>query len=183
MQPSKRQAPLQRQRMQGLIIDSGSDSIFLSPCPQHVHNMCKHPRASGGEYLVARTCPPSRQKMQLPHREAVRQGGLSSTQVDLRPYQLLLTSLDKPTRSALWALHDIIQHCQLMHIPQIHLPPDYSVISTDAYFVLGDRIVRPGDEDLPDTIPDVRILENGWGAICFLHGNPIKSRGVPPVLH
>ena len=43
MKPSKRQPPLRRQRMQGVIIESDYDTIVLSPCPQRAGKVGRAP--------------------------------------------------------------------------------------------------------------------------------------------
>ena len=84
------------------------------------------------------------------------------------------SSIDKPTRAALWSLLDIIRHYKPMRIPRTPYAACYSVIHTDAYFKLGQSRLRPGDNERPETFPDVRRLENGWGAVCFINGDPYK---------
>ena len=80
--------------------------------------------------------------------------------------------LDKPTRSSLMALRDIILHCQPMTIPRNPTCHSFSVIYTDAYFKLKGTVYRPGDENLPQwdsrQTPDI---ENGWAALCFHQGD------------
>ncbi|CAE7250058.1 unnamed protein product, partial [Symbiodinium sp. CCMP2456] len=81
-------------------------------------------------------------------------------------------NIDKPTRSSLLALKDIISHRQPMTIPRNPVSCGYSVIDTDAYFKLGGQVYRPGDEDLPNWNSEkTKDIENGWAAVCFRQGD------------
>ena len=137
-------------------------------CPQHAQT---DSITSGRECLVIRTRPLSRWEMQLPYRETIRQGRQSSAQGDLcsctHCSSLHPWTNQRDRHCELCMTY--IQHCQLMHVPRMNFPSDYAVIYTDAYFVSRNRMTRPRDQVSPT---DVRTLENGWGAVCFLHGNP-----------
>ena len=79
--------------------------------------------------------------------------------------------LDKPTRSSLLALRDIISHCKPMTITRNPTSVSYSVIYTDAYFKLQGQVYRPGDENLPQwDSRQTKDIENGWAALCFHQG-------------
>ena len=85
------------------------------------------------------------------------------------------SSIDKPTRAALWSLFDIFRHCRPLRNPRRPHITCYSVIYTDAYFRLLQLRLRPGDNEFPERFPDVQHLENGLGAICFINGDPHKA--------
>ena len=86
-----------------------------------------------------------------------------------------MNNLDKPTRSSLLALRDIIVHCKPMTIPGNPVADTYGVIYTDAYFKLGEKIYRPGDDDLPNWDSNAtKDIENGWAAVCFHQGDVHK---------
>ena len=55
-----------------------------------------------------------------------------------------------------------------MTIPRNPVAHTYSVIYTDAYFKLGQKIYRPGRDDLPSCDSNsTKDIENGWAAVCF----------------
>ena len=74
--------------------------------------------------------------------------------------------LDKPTRSSLMALRDIILHCQPMTIPRNPTCRSFSVIYTDAYFKLKGTVYRPGDENLPQWTLDRHRTSRTVGPPC-----------------
>ena len=58
--------------------------------------------------------------------------------------------------------------CKSMTIPRNPVAHTYSVIYTDAYFKLGQKIYRPGRDDLPSCDSNsTKDIENGWAAVCF----------------
>ena len=87
-----------------------------------------------------------------------------------------ITQLDKPTRSALCALLNIIQHCKPVRVPLQIQHRHFAVIYTDAYYMAGDVKLKPGD-DVPDgwCPHDFSNVENGWGAVIFPPGTSDRA--------
>ena len=154
MKPSKRQPPLPRQRMQGVIIESDHDTIVLSPCPQRADNMCKQILKH-----IEDDCLTSDHACRLDGKCNFLTGRLFG-KVGCAPLKAIYarthcshSSIDKPTRAARWSLLDIIRHCKPMRIPRTPYAACYSEIYTDAYFKMlqtwtikastrGQRIAR-----------------------------------------
>ncbi|CAE7242575.1 unnamed protein product, partial [Symbiodinium sp. KB8] len=147
MKPSKRQPPETQHRIQGVLISSDTENLVLTPCPARVRAMTQQIE----KHLDTNNLTP----------EAIYARANSFSH-----------QLDKPTRSSLMALRDIILHCQPMTIPRNPTFHSFSVIYTDAYFKLKGTVYRPGDENLPQwdarQTPDI---ENGWAALCFHQGD------------
>ena len=177
MKPSKRQPPLPRQRMQGVIIESDRDRIILSPCPQRADNMCKQIMKH-----IEEDCLTSDHARRLAGK-CIFLTGRFFGKVGRAPLKAIYarthcshSSIDKPTWVALWSLLDIIRHCRPMRIFRRPYTACFSVIYTDAYLKLGQSRLRPGDNELPETLPDVRHLENGLGAIASLTKTLTRQR-------
>ena len=82
-----------------------------------------------------------------------------------------IAHLDKHTRSALYALLNIIQHCKPMRLPLQIQHRHFTIIYTDAYYLAGDLKLRPGDSIPEGWQPhDVTEVETGWGAVIFPPG-------------
>ena len=165
MKPSKRQPPERQQRIQGVLISSDTDNLILAPCPKMVQHMCRQI----SEHLKSNTLSPEEARKMASKCNFLT--GRLFGKVGRAPLKALYArscQLDKPTRSSLLALRDIILHCRPMTIPRIPCAPRYSVIYTDAYFKLGEQVYRPGDEDIPKwESRDTTNIENGWAAVCF----------------
>ena len=136
------------------------DNLILTPCPQRVDNM-RHQISRHVE--TDRLSPEDDGQVQHPERKTRRCNILSGRlvgKVGRAPRKALYAranssthQLEEPTR----ALRGIIRHCRPLTIPR-----------TDAYFELGRRIYRPGDDDLPSWNSDDTVdIENGWAAVCF----------------
>ena len=81
------------------------------------------------------------------------------------------TSLDKPTRAALYALMDTISHCTPTKIPRDPQVRQFAVIYTDAYYTANQQQLRPSDP-IPEAWrpQDYGTVDNGFGAVIFLPG-------------
>ena len=173
MKRSKRQPPERQQRIQGVLISSDSDNLILTPCPNRVQHMCRQI----SERLMSNSLLPEEARKMAGKCNFLT--GRLFGKVGRAPLKALYAransnfcQLDKPTRSSLLALRDIILHCRPMTIPRTPCAFRYSVIYTDAYFKLGGKVYRPGDEDIATRDSrNTTDVENGWAAVCFHQGD------------
>ena len=173
MKPSKRQPPETQHRIQGVLISSDTENLVLTPCPARVRAMTQQIE----KHLDTNNLTPEEARKMA--RKCNFLTGRLFGKVGRAPLKAIYAransfshQLDKPTRSSLMALRDIILHCQPMTIPRDPTFHSFSVIYTDAYFKLKGTVYRPGDENLPQwdsrQTPDI---ENGWAALCFHQGD------------
>ena len=86
------------------------------------------------------------------------------------------TSLDKPTRAALYALMDIISHCRPMRIPREPQVRHFPIIYTDAYYTADRQRLRPSDPIPEGWQPqDYATVDNGFGAVIFPSGESDRA--------
>ena len=173
MKPSKRQPPEAQHRIQGVLISSDTENLVLTPCPARVRAMTQQIE----KHLETNNLTPEEARKMagkcnfLTGRLFGKVGRAALKAIYARANSFS-HQLDKPTRSSLLALRDIILHCQPMTIPRNPTFRSFSVIYTDAYFKLKGTVYRPGDENLPQwdsrQTPDI---ENGWAALCFHQGD------------
>ena len=173
MKPSKRQPPETQHRIQGVLISSDTENLILTPCPARVRAMTQQIE----KHLDTNNLTPEEARKMAGKCNFLT--GRLFGKVGRAPLKAIYAransfshQLDKPTRSSLMALRDIIIHCQPMTIPRNPTFHSFSVIYTDAYFKLKGTVYRPGDENLPQwdarQTPDI---ENGWAALCFHQGD------------
>ena len=173
MKPSKRQPPEKQHRIQGVLISSDTENLILTPCPARVRAMTQQIE----KHLDTNVLTPEEARKMAGKCNFLT--GRLFGKVGRAPLKAIYAransfshQLDKPTRSSLMALRDIILHCQPMTIPRNPTCRSFSVIYTDAYFQLKGTVYRPGDENLPQwdsqQTPDI---ENGWAALCFHQGD------------
>ena len=173
MKPSKRQPPQRQHRIQGVLISSDDTNLILTPCPDRARNMCQQ---IDKHLATDRLAPEEARKMAgkcnfLTGRLFGKVGRAPLKAIYARANSNTY-HIDKPTKSALLAIKDIITHCQPMTIPRNPVARGYSVIYTDAYFKLGNQVYRPGDENLPNWSSEkTKNIENGWAAVCFRQGD------------
>ena len=86
------------------------------------------------------------------------------------------TSLDKPTKAALYALLDIISHCRPMRIPREPRARHFPIIYTDAYYTADQQRLRPNDPIPEGWQPqDYATVDNGFGAVIFPPGESDRA--------
>ncbi|CAE7242237.1 unnamed protein product [Symbiodinium pilosum] len=177
MKTSKRQPPASSHKIQGVIISTDTNHITLTPCPQRVERMCTDITAC----LQSNTLEPD-QARRMAGKCSFLTGRLFG-KVGRAPLKAIysrahsnISHLDKPTRSALHALLDIIRHCRPMRIPLQIQHRHFTIIYTDAYYIAGGTKLRPGDE-VPDgwQPADYTSVENGWGAVIFPPGKTDRA--------
>ena len=135
MKTSKRQPPAPSHKIQGVIISKDNNHITLTPCPQRVERMCSHIIAC----LEQDTLEPDQARRMagkcnfLTGRLFGKVGRAPLKAIYARAHSNI-SHLDKPTKSALYALLDIIQHCKPMRIPLQIQHRHFTIIYTDAYY-------------------------------------------------
>ena len=113
MKTSKRQPPAPSHKIQGVIISTDTNHITLTPCPQRVERMCSDITAS----IQSNTLEPDQARRMagkcnfLTGRLFGKVGRAPLKAIYSRAHSNI-SHLDKPTKSALYALLDIIQHCR-----------------------------------------------------------------------
>ena len=173
MKTSERQPPAPSHKIQGVIISTDTNHITLTPCPQRVERMCSDITAC----LQKNTLEPDQARRMagkcnfLAGRLFGKVGRAPLKAIYARAHSNI-SHLDKPTKSALYALLDIIQHCKPLQIQHRH----FTIIYTDAYYIAGGAKLRPGDEVPVGWQPtDYTSVENGWGAVIFPPGQTDRA--------
>ena len=174
MKKSKRQPPAAQRKIQGVIISTDNNHVMLTPCPQRVKHMQEE---------IQRCL----QLGQLEPEQARRMAGKCNFltgrlfgKVGRAPLKAIYaranshhSAVDKPTKAALLAVFNIITSCRLMKIPRSPMRQQFSIIYTDAHYLAGEQRLRPGQEPPPNWSPrDDTSVDNGWGAVLFLNGDP-----------
>ena len=177
MKTSKRQPPASSHKIQGVIISTDTNHITLTPCPQRVERMCSDITAS----IQCNTLEPDQARRMagkcnfLTGRLFGKVGRAPLKAIYSRAHSNI-SHLDKPTKSALYALLDIIQHCRPMRIPLQIQHRHFTIIYTDAYYIAGGTRLRPGDEAPDGWQPaDYTSVENRWGAVIFPPGKTDRA--------
>ena len=177
MKPSKRQPPANTHKIQGVNITIEQQHIVLTPCPQRVERMCQDILAC----LDTNHLDPD-----MARRMAGKCNFLTGRlfgKVGRAPLKAIYarahshqTSLDKPTKAALYALLDIISHCRPMRIPREPRARHFPIIYTDAYYTADQQRLRPNDPIPEGWQPqDYATVDNGFGAVIFPPGESDRA--------
>ena len=91
-------------------------------------------------------------------------------------------TLNSALKQGLTTLVNILESIRPQIIP-FNIPGPVTCLYTDAYFLLGDLHMSPGD-DIPTkwSISQVPRLENGWGFVCRLPNKTVYGYGRVPGL-
>ena len=177
MKPSKRQPPAQTHKIQGVNITIEPQHIVLTPCPQRVERMCQD---------ILTCLNTNHLDPDMARRMAGKCNFLTGRlfgKVGRAPLKAIYarahshqTSLDKPTKAALYALMDIISHCRLMRIPREPQARHFPIIYTDAYYTADRQCLRPSDPIPEGWQPrDYATVDNGFGAVIFPSGESDRA--------
>ena len=177
MKTSKRQPPATSHKIQGVLISTNPTHITLTPCPERVRRMCRDIQ----QCLQDNHLDPDQARRMagkcnfLTGRFFGKVGRAPLKAIYARAHSNV-SHLDKPTKSALVALLDIIQHCQPMKIPLQIQHRHFTIIYTDAHYIAHQHRCRPGDEIPEGWQPqDYSTVENGWGAVIFPPGKTDRA--------
>ena len=177
MKPSKRQPPANTHKIQGVNITIEQQHIVLTPCPQRVERMCQD---------ILTCLDTNHLDPDMARRMAGKCNFLTGRlfgKVGRAPLKAIYarahshqTSLDKPTKAALYALLDIISHCRPMRIPREPRARHFPIIYTDAYYTADQQRLRPNDPIPEGWQPqDYATVDNGFGAVIFPPGESYRA--------
>ena len=190
MKEKKALAPSTTQKLLGVIIQVTDTQVILRPCPQRVARLSQQidqilqdealdstvaQKLAGKLVFLQSTCFGQMGRSLLMPIYARAHASHSPTEHE---------GLNGPLKTALKALRHLLNHMPPRAIP---LDPKEETTSlyTDAFFQLGDKMIRPFDSEVPRTWQPLqtRWLTNGWGFVLRTQNQTLCAHGeIPPSL-